>query len=506
MRRLPGWLLAVILVACVGPGAASAAWSGIGTATGQAQAANMPGGAAPTVSATGQSVTVSWTAGSLLGQSLNGYTVKRYSAGGVAQTVGAGCSGTITVLTCTESSVPAGAWTYTVTPLLYSWLGSESPASSAVTIQAPALSITSATTVTSLPATVSASLTGYTAGQTVSFKLDSATGTALTATLTPTSTPASGAATATITLPAGTAQGAHTIYAVGSQGDTASAGLTVNRPTVASAVIAKSAGGLAGAIKQRGTYYVYADVTGSGTPPAGLSSLTTDVSAITTGQTAAALSSGSYTVDGQSYNYRSALLTAKSKLAAGTDSFSLKLTDAAATATTTSYSVTVNNTAPNASAVQTANVSGGTSGEPEAGDSMTLTYSEAIDPNTVLSGWAGGSQSVVIQIVDGGAPTDDKLEVLNASTLTQLPLGTVDLGRKDYVSKTTSFGAPGTASTMALSGSTITLTLGTPSSTAGTAASTGTLVWTPSAAATDAAGNAASTTAVTETGSADKDF
>jgi hypothetical protein len=506
VRRLPGWLLAVILVACAGPGAASAAWSGNGAAAGQAQAATMPSGAAPTVSATAHSVTVSWTAGALLGQSVNGYTVKRYDAGGVAQTLGAGCSGTITALSCTEASVPAGTWTYTVTPLLYSWMGTESPASSAVTVQAPGLSITSATTVTSLPATVSASLTGYTAGQTVTFKLDSATGTTLTATLSPTSIPASGAATATITLPAGTAQGSHTIYAVGSQGDTASATLTVNRPAVSSAVIAKSAGGLSGSIKQGGTYYVYADVTGSGSPPAGLSSLTADVSAITTGQTAAALSSGSYTVDGQSYNYRSAQLTAKSTLAAGTDAFSLKLTDAAATATTTNYSVTVNDTGPHASAIQTANVAGGVNGKPEAGDSMTLTYSEAIDPGTVLSGWTGGSQSVIVEIVDGGTSGDDKLDVLNASTQAQLPLGTVDLGRKDYVSKTTTFGASGTVSTMVLSGSAITLTLGTPSSTAGTAAATGTLVWTPSATVTDAAGNAASTTAVTESGTADKDF
>lgn len=101
MRRLSGWLLAVVLATCAGPGAAYAAWSGNGTVTGQAQAATMPAGAAPTVSATGHSVTVSWTGGTLLGQSLNGYTVRRFNAGGVAQTVGSGCSGTITALSCT---------------------------------------------------------------------------------------------------------------------------------------------------------------------------------------------------------------------------------------------------------------------------------------------------------------------------------------------------------------------------------------------------------------------
>jgi hypothetical protein len=505
VRRLPGWLLAVIIAAGAGPGAAYAAWSGTGSASGKVQAATMPAGSAPTASAAGHSVTVSWSSETLMGQSVTGYIVKRYNAGGAAQTVGAGCSGTITALSCTESAVPAGTWTYTVTPQLYTWTGTASAASAAVTIQAPALSITSATTVTSLPATVTASLSGYAAGQTVTFKLDSATGTTLTSTLSPASVPASGAATASIALPAGTAQGAHTIYAVGSQGDTTSAALTVNRPTVATAVIAKSAGGAAGTIKQGGTYYVYANVTGSGSPPAGLASLTADVSAITSGQTGATLSAGSYTVAGQSYNYRSAQLTAKSPLSAGTSSFTVKLTDAAATATTTSYSVTVDNTAPRASNIQTANASGGTVGKPELGDSVAFTFSETIDPDTVLSGWDGSAQSVVVTIIDGGSGTD-KLQVLNASTLTPLPLGTVDLGRKDYVTKTTNFGASGTASAMTLSASVITVTLGTASATAGTAAGTGTLTWTPSSSVTDPAGNAMSAAAATESGAADKDF
>ena len=506
MRRLPAWLFALLLAICAGPGAAYAAWSGSGTVSGQVQAATMPTGAAPTVSVAGHSVTVTWTGGTLLGQSVTGYTVKRYNAAGDAQTVGSGCSGTITTLSCTESTVPAGSWTYTVTPSLYSWLGTESAQSSAATIQTPAVSITPATTLTSLPATVSASLTGYTAGQTVTFKLDSATGTTLTSTLSPASIGANGAATASITLPAGTAQGAHTIYAVGSQGDSATATLTVNRPTVSTAVIAKSAGGVAGAIKQGGTYYVYANVTGSGTPPAGVGSLSADVHAITTGQSAAALSWGTYTVDGQSYNYRSSQLTAKSPLSAGTSTFTVKLTDDAGTATTSSYSVTVDNTAPRATNVQTANVSGGTAGKPEQGDTVTFTFSKSIDPDTVLSGWDGSAQPVVVAIADGGSSANDELYVLNPSTLAPLPLGAVDLGRKDYASRATGFGGSGTASTMVLSGSTITVTLGTPSVTAGTASGTGTMKWAPSSSVTDRAGNAMSTTAVNETGTVDKDF
>ena len=103
---------------------------------------------------------------------------------------------------------------------------------------------------------------------------------------------------------------------------------------MSTAAIAKSEGGISGTIKKGGTYYVYANVSGSGTPPAGLGSLSADVSAITTRQSAAALSAGSYTVDGQDYNYRTAQLTAKSTLAAGMSSFAVKLTDSAGTATT----------------------------------------------------------------------------------------------------------------------------------------------------------------------------
>jgi hypothetical protein len=59
---------------------------------------------------------------------------------------------------------------------------------------------------------------------------------------------------------------------------------------------------------------------------------------------------------------------------------------------------------------------------------------------------------------------------------------------------------------MVMNGSTITITLGTPSVTADTAAGSGTMTWTPSASATDRAGNAASTSTVTENGSGDKEF
>jgi hypothetical protein len=396
-----------------------------------------------------------------------------------------------------------------VTPVQGAWTGTESAQSSSVTVQSPGLSITSSTTLTSLPATLNASLTNLVPGQAVTFRLDDQnTGTVLTSTLSPTTVPASGSVTATITIPAGVATGSHTVYAIDGQGDVASASITVAHPTVAAATIAKSAGGTGGYIKQGGTYYVYANVSGAGTPPAGVSSLTADVSNVTTGQTAAVLTSGTYTVDGQGYNYRSAQLTAKTPLAAGSKSFTVSLTDISSTKTTTSYSVTVDNTTPAGSGIQTANVSGGTVGRAEAGDTLTLTYNEQVDPNSLFAGWDGTSMPVAVVIVDGGSTANDTIQVWDVPHLKQVAFGTIDLGRKDYVVGHTydAFGSTGTASTMVMSGSTITITLGTPDFTADTAAASGTMTWTPSATATDRAGNAASTATVTESGGADREF
>jgi len=275
-------------------------------------------------------------------------------------------------------------------------------------------------------------------------------------------------------------------------------------PTASSSVIAKSQGGAPGFVKQGGTYMVYASVTDSGAPASGVSSVTANASTITPGQTAAALSAGSFTIGGASYNYRSATLTANAALSAGTYSYSLTSKDAATnTRTQSGYTVVVDNTAPTAADIQTANKTGNTAGKPELGDTVAFTFSEPIDPTSILANWTGEATGVVVRITNG---TGDPLTVFNAANATQLPLGSVNLGRTDYVTANATFGATGTASTMVLSGNTVTITLGTASSGPSTAVSTGTMTWTPSASAYDRAANAETTAARTETGAADKDF
>jgi Bacterial Ig-like domain len=291
-----------------------------------------------------------------------------------------------------------------------------------------------------------------------------------------------------------------------SAGNSITAATDFRAPTASGSVIGKTSGGVTGQIKKGGTYYVYAKATDTGNPASGVSKVTANVSTITSGSTTVALSAGTFSAGGVSYGYRSAALTAGSALAAGSYTYSLTLTDVAGNSKTqTGFTVTVDNTAPAGTDVQTVNAST-TSGLAEAGDKISFSFSKAIDPNSVLSGWSGGATTVVVRLNDGVSGANDTVTVYNATNATQLPLGSVTLGGADYTGANLTFGATGTASSMTMSGNTITITLGTQSAAATTAAATGAMTWTPSATATDPAGNAASTAAVTESGTADKEF
>jgi hypothetical protein len=134
--RIPALLAAMLAFTLVGSGV-WAYWSaGTGaTGTGAASAVSVGTGATPSAISSGSSVTVSWAASTLTnGTAVSGYLVKRYNATTLAvQTIGSGCSGAITALTCTETAIPNGQWVYSVTPLfLTTWTGAESAKSAAV--------------------------------------------------------------------------------------------------------------------------------------------------------------------------------------------------------------------------------------------------------------------------------------------------------------------------------------------------------------------------------------
>jgi hypothetical protein len=230
-------LLAATLTASV-PAVAGATWKDPGAGSGYSKANALASGATPSASVSGRSVTVSWIA-SGGAVPVAGYVVKRYDTNGQAQTVGSACSGTVSGLTCTEDSVPAGEWRYSVAPVNNNWRGAESAQSASVTVGSPSLTLGPAT-VTALPATLTGQIANFIGGQTVTFRLDNpSTGTVLSGSIAPSPVPGTGTASASVTIPVGTANGAHTVYAVGSGGDTASA--PVNLAVTVTSTVSTSA-------------------------------------------------------------------------------------------------------------------------------------------------------------------------------------------------------------------------------------------------------------------------
>jgi VCBS repeat-containing protein len=128
----------LLLITTLAAGAAWAYWGAesVPGGGGRATAASVNKGTVPAVVVVGHSVTLNWGAATLTtGTAVSGYLVKRYSATR-EEAVLAGCAGTIRVLNCTETGVPAGTWTYSVTALFAAnWTGAESDRSAAVTVQ-----------------------------------------------------------------------------------------------------------------------------------------------------------------------------------------------------------------------------------------------------------------------------------------------------------------------------------------------------------------------------------
>jgi hypothetical protein len=240
------FLLVAIVVCALGAAAPAFAYFGASSAPGGAgravattvQQANTP---TATVGA-GRAVTVSWAASTLAnGVAVDGYTVARYDSGtDVLQVIGAGCQGTIASTSCTENSVPIGSWTYRVTATKgTNWTGAASAASGTVVVNGVSLSLAKTTLAAAdftPSATLTGSLAGFGAGESIVYRLDSSSGTILSGS--PTAANGSGNASVSITLPK-PSEGSHTIYAVGGSGSLASSAIVVD--TVAPATGATGA-------------------------------------------------------------------------------------------------------------------------------------------------------------------------------------------------------------------------------------------------------------------------
>jgi chitinase len=201
------------------------------------------------------------------------------------------------------------------------------------------------------------------------------------------------------------------------------------------------------------------------------------------------------TRSGSSFNF--SLTTA---LAQGTYTAVVTQTDTSGnTGTSNANTFTVDTTKPTASQVTAANKAGGTAGKIEAGDTLTFAYSEAIAPNSVWSGWNGSATTVHIRFTSAG---NDTITVLTVANGTGINLGSVATNG-DYVTATATFNA-----TMAMSsdGTSVVLTLGTPSNVSSSASPGRNMTWTVGAGITDLAGNTITTPATYNQTNSDVDF
>lgn len=232
-------LLVVTLLAGLASQAALGYWSGAesaGDGNGAAGAATANQGAAPTASEAGSTnVVVKWGTSSLSnGVAGDGYIIKRYNeATGAQAAIGPGCTGTIEAATCTEPNTPAGNWQYTVTPTFGSnWRGAESVKSGAVNTGPGSLTLSRALfggTVAPLPAIVAGTVSGFGPNQAIQFLLDDST----VLSGSPIKVGTGGDASISLTMPAGVADGPHTL-SVRSATTEASAGILVDNtaPTI----------------------------------------------------------------------------------------------------------------------------------------------------------------------------------------------------------------------------------------------------------------------------------
>jgi chitinase len=157
----------------------------------------------------------------------------------------------------------------------------------------------------------------------------------------------------------------------------------------------------------------------------------------------------------------------------------------------------VDNAAPTATDIQTG-VTGTTAGLAQQGDTLVFTFSEQIAPGTIVGGWDGtGTQTVTVTVDSGNHLT------ITGATLVN---GFVTLGGASYAQsgKTVVF----SSSTISQSGSTVTLTLGTPDKPQFlNTGSAGNSSWPVAAGLTDLAGNTLVTPVTkTETGASDAEF
>lgn len=162
---------------------------------------------------------------------------------------------------------------------------------------------------------------------------------------------------------------------------------------------------------------------------------------------------------------------------------------------TTSATLIKDVVAPSGSDIHGTN--GGVLKQIDGGDTVIYTFSEAMDPGSILGSWNGSSTAVTIALTNSGS--NDSVSITGAN------LGVVST-HKNYAGAAIT--CPGT---MVMSGSTVTVTFPaaascTPSNKFNANQAASQFTWVPVAAATDHAGNPDGTATVSESGGSQANF
>lgn len=153
-----------------------------------------------------------------------------------------------------------------------------------------------------------------------------------------------------------------------------------------------------------------------------------------------------------------------------------------------------------ATAVVTANHSGGVAGKPEATDTVTVTFNAPVDESSLCGSWPADSAAdqtisgATIRITNGGAGNDSLTVTSPGANKTcgngsanTFQFGSLNLGSTTFVTSNVDF----TSSTIFYdhTAHTLTLTLGTAGGSVGTDAASRTVTYTPDSGIADTSGN-----------------
>ncbi|HEY5025183.1 MAG TPA: hypothetical protein VII76_09420, partial [Acidimicrobiales bacterium] len=154
---------------------------------------------------------------------------------------------------------------------------------------------------------------------------------------------------------------------------------------------------------------------------------------------------------------------------------------------------------------------GNQNGKPDNNDQITYTYNQAMSVTSIQNGWSGTSENVTAEFTRQGNQTQLAILCTGGFRCNTINLGTVTLGDTLGTRYVNGFGAVDVNATMAMTtngaGQTvITITLTQSSGSLSTVNGNTSLMWNPSATATNTGGLACATTAVPEQTAPRKNF